>query len=87
MSALLFSTSYRLKCHFVFLIHPIIKLYRQDVKVADIDDAEWEELAEAAGLSLSFTGDECQDAWEQLWHDDTAPGYEVRFNFSLNISV
>ena len=55
--------------------------------MADIDDAEWEELAEAAGLSLSFTGDECQDAWEQLWHDDTAPGYEVRFNFSLNISV
>jgi hypothetical protein len=49
----------------------------KDVKVAEIDDAEWEELAEAAGLSLSFTGDECQDAWEQLWHDDTAPGYEV----------
>lgn len=45
--------------------------------VAAVDESEWEALAEAANLHLRFTGDECQDAWEQLWHDDATPGVEV----------
>ena len=48
------------------------------MNAAVIDSTEWGDLAMAAGLSLDFTGDECQDAWEQLWHDRSAPGYEVR---------
>ena len=45
--------------------------------MALVDDSEWEALGEAAGLHLRFTGGECQDAWEQLWHDRALPGVEV----------
>ena len=32
-----------------------------------VDESEWEGLALAAGLEATFTGDECADAWDQVW--------------------
>ena len=52
----------------------------QELSVAEVHDAQWEAVANSAGLNMTFTADECADAWDQVWlqpssYTDRTPQY------------
>jgi hypothetical protein len=51
---------------------PGLKAISEDTSCCDINESEWEHIAESSGLDSTFNEDECADAWNQLWGSGTS---------------